>query len=447
MKQATSVTTSAELMAALAAGNTDIRIRGTVRSTEMVTLPPGVSLRGGALEGGGLRLTRDNTVADIAITVPDSATAITNDGAEPDLGTLTLRGVRTRGRVHLRADGMTRAGHIDIDGLYVESANLGVRARHPAGGGGPRQGAITVVNRQLDPDAALTARLCGLRVGNSRTPVQGCGVVVGGRYDGDGDGGKIWIDELSVDEVHIGGASPAPCGAVVEVGVLVQPGGYVGDLVITGPLVCYGTRQVGLCNLGAITRCVAMRSITASGREAVGIRNIGRIGTLALLGPLVTYGRDGHGADLRGNIARAALRSVTTFGAGAIGVRVSNSIGRLHIAEDLCTYGDRESPADAPATGLRIQRGGRVRNLDVRGRIASHGTASPAVEIGGELGPARVAGGVFAFGAGADAVCVQGVRVLDLDDVAITAHRGRELRLVPVPRRPPSVPHVNHIAG
>lgn len=433
-------------MSALAAGRLDIRITGTVRSLAAVTLPPGVRLRGGALEGGGLRLTRDNTVADIRVTVTESGTAITNDCAETDLGILTLHSVRTIGRVLLRADGVVRAGHIDIDDLHVETANPGGRAGHPAGSGGARYGAITVVNRQRDPAAALSARLRRLRVGSSRAPVQGCGVVVGGRHDG--DGGKLWVQEMSIDEAHIGGETSAPRGWLVEAAVLVQPGGHVGDLVIGGSLACYGPHQVGLYNRGSITRCFAFQSITASGRGGVGVRNLGRIGTLAVVGPLITYGRDGHGVDLRGGgIATAAFRSVTTYGCGAVGVLVANSVGRLHIAEDVRTYGDLGSDGGEPATGLSIQRAGRIGTLDVTGRIISHGADSPALEVSGALGATRIAGGVMAYGPRADGIRVHGVRVLDLDDVVVGSDSGRALRLVPIPRRPPCVPRADRLAG
>ncbi|MFE3189400.1 hypothetical protein ACFXHA_10355 [Nocardia sp. NPDC059240] len=437
MNEPTIVTTCAELMSALAAGETDIRIAGTVRTIGAVTLPPGVHLRGGALEGGGLRLTRDNTVTDLLVTAPETGIAISNDCAESDLGTLTLRAVRTRGRVLLRADGMVRTGDIEIDGLHVEAANLGGRAGHPAGSaGGARQGAITVVNRQLDPGTALSARLRGLRVGSSRTPVQGCGIVVGGRHDG--DGGKLWVHELSIDEVHIGGDTSATRGWLVQAAVLVQPGGYVGDLVVGGPLACYGPRQIALYNRGSITRCLALQSITASGVGGIGVRSLGRIGMLAVLGPLVTYGRDGHGVDLRGGgVGTAAFRSVTTYGAGAIGVSVANTVCRLRIAEDVRTYGDLACEAGVAAAGLSIRRAGRVSTLDVVGSIESHGAGSPALEVGGVLGATRVARGVAAHGVDADAVRVHGVRVLDLEDVVISSTGGQALRLIPIPRRPP----------
>ncbi|GAB2520675.1 hypothetical protein [Nocardia heshunensis] len=271
-------------------------------------------------------------------------------------------------------------------------------------------------------------------------------MVVGGRHDG--DGGKLWVRELSIDEVHIGGDTSAARGWLVQAGILVQPGGHIGDLVVGGPLVCYGPRQIALYNRGSITRCLALRSITASGVGGVAVRSLEHIGMLAVLGPLVTYGRDGHGVDLRGGgIGTAAFRSVTTYGAGAIGVSVANTVRRLRIAEDVRTYGDFGCRTGEPATGVSIRSAGRVVSLQVSGCLASHGTGSPALEVGGVLGATRIGGGVVAHGADADAVRVHGVRALDLEDVVITATGGRALRLVPIPRRPPCIPGPDRIAG
>jgi hypothetical protein len=54
-------TTPVELQEALQSGATDIEVRGELTGMPMVTLPPGVRLRGGTLRFGakGVRLTRD----------------------------------------------------------------------------------------------------------------------------------------------------------------------------------------------------------------------------------------------------------------------------------------------------------------------------------------------------------------------------------------------------
>ena len=70
-------TTPADLQEALQSGATDIEVRGELTGMPMVTLPPGVRLRGGTLWFGakGVRLTRDNVLEDVTVvTEPDEAT-------------------------------------------------------------------------------------------------------------------------------------------------------------------------------------------------------------------------------------------------------------------------------------------------------------------------------------------------------------------------------------
>jgi hypothetical protein len=102
---AVKVSSAAELLDALAVAD-DIEIDGLVTGMPMISLRPGVTLRGGTLRFGakGLRLSSDNRLEDVTILVPDHEVAIGNDTAVSDLGRLTLRNVRTRGQVLLLAD-------------------------------------------------------------------------------------------------------------------------------------------------------------------------------------------------------------------------------------------------------------------------------------------------------------------------------------------------------
>lgn len=98
-------TSVSELQEALSSSETAIEIRGDLTGMPMVTLKPGVTLRGGTLRFGakGVRLTRDNLLDGVTvITAPDEA-AILNDTSVADLGTLTLRNVRATGQVLLVA--------------------------------------------------------------------------------------------------------------------------------------------------------------------------------------------------------------------------------------------------------------------------------------------------------------------------------------------------------
>jgi hypothetical protein len=172
------VTSSAELLDALATAD-DIEVDGSLTGMPMITLRPGVTLRGGTLRFGakGVRLTSDNLLQDVTVLVPDWEEAISNDTATGDLGRLTLRNVRTRGQVLLLADGAVRCGHVEVDGLVVASADLRGRPERPHGFGvDAMQGAFTLWNRQSDPAVRITANLKGISAGSAETPVRGSGV-------------------------------------------------------------------------------------------------------------------------------------------------------------------------------------------------------------------------------------------------------------------------------
>jgi hypothetical protein len=123
------VESAAELVEALQSGVGEIEVRGM----PMITLPPGVRLRGGTLKFGakGLRLTSDNEVEGVTVLTADHEVAILNDTTVADLVTLTLRDVRTRGQVLLLADDAVRAGHVLVEGLNVERADVRGRVERP----------------------------------------------------------------------------------------------------------------------------------------------------------------------------------------------------------------------------------------------------------------------------------------------------------------------------
>jgi hypothetical protein len=68
----TRVSTAAELADAVAQRVPAIEVGGVVRGMPMVTLAPGVRLRGGTLEFGarGVRLTTDNLLEEVTIRCP-----------------------------------------------------------------------------------------------------------------------------------------------------------------------------------------------------------------------------------------------------------------------------------------------------------------------------------------------------------------------------------------
>lgn len=163
------VSTEAEVAAVVQAGTPAIEVYGMLRGMPMLTLGPGVHLRGGVLEFGakGIRLTHDNTVEDITIRTPDHEVAILNDTSVANLGVLSLRGVRTTGQVLLVARDAVWAGHVAVDGLTVESGDLRGRAERPHGFGvDALHGAFTLWNLQPDPAVIVTDELLDIAAGS-----------------------------------------------------------------------------------------------------------------------------------------------------------------------------------------------------------------------------------------------------------------------------------------
>ena len=206
-------TTPVELQEALQSGATDIEVRGELTGMPMVTLPPGVRLRGGTLRFGakGVRLTRDNVLEDVTVVTEPDEVAILNDTTVADLGTLTLRNVSAVGQVLLVAADSVRGGHVQVERLTISRADVRGRVDRPRGFGVEAlQGAFTLWNRQSDPGAALTAELLDIAAGTRESPVRGSGVFVGGHgnWDGAADGGTVRVSMLRTGEIHTHGAIP-----------------------------------------------------------------------------------------------------------------------------------------------------------------------------------------------------------------------------------------------
>ena len=65
---------------------------------------------------------------------PTSQTGL-NDTSVADIGTLTLRNVRAAGQVLLLAEDAVRSGHVHIEGLQIDRADVRGRSRRPHGFG------------------------------------------------------------------------------------------------------------------------------------------------------------------------------------------------------------------------------------------------------------------------------------------------------------------------
>ena len=439
MPSTTTVSSSAELTEALASGATDIHIEGTITGSPMITLPPGVNLRGdGTLKFGakGVRLTSNNVVDGVTVLTEDDEVAILNDTGVRDLGTLTLRNVRTTGQVLLVAEDKVRSGHVQIENLHIESAEVRGRSRRPWGFGVEAlQGALTVWNLQSDPDVIVTAELLDISVGTERTPIRGSGILVGGRGDSAGavGGGILKVSRLRTGEIHTNGGIPEATPDLISSGVFVISGGIVEEVINTGPISTYGQNDMVLDNWGDVSTWTATAPLTSYGPSGVGFVNFGNIDRLVVRGSIETNGRGARGFNLyEGSLREASFASIATAGDGSVGIQISKPLDKLAVTGDVATSGGeglslvKGVQVVLKAVALSIKPGGEVGTISIGGQLRTSGDNVTTVEIGGGVERLDVAGGIRATGKGSDALHVKG-DVPGLEAIEISAVDGQEV--------------------
>lgn len=432
------VTTAAELADALASGAHEIEVRGTISGSPMITLAPGVVLRGGTLEFGakGVRLTRDNRLEDVSVLTADDEVAILNDTSVADLGTLTLANVTTRGQVLLVADDNVRAGRVVVDGLHVSSADVRGRARRPHGFGVEAlQGGLTIWNLQADPAVTISADLRGVSIGTRETPVRGSGVFVGGHGDwaGKGDGGVLTVTHLGTGEVHIDGGIPAGTPDLIAGGVFVISGAHAKQVETAGPVTTYGQNDMVLDNWGEVDTWTVTAPVTSHGPSGIGFVNFGDIDVLDVQAPITTTGRGARGFNLYdGSLREARFAAIQTTGDGSVGIQISKPLGTLTVSGDVTTSGGeglslvKGVQVPLKAIALSVKPGGRVDRIDIGGRLATSGDHVVTLEVEGSVAALTVAGGIQATGRGADAARISGGGA-DVSGITIEAADGERL--------------------
>ena len=440
MGGSTVVASAGELMEALNSGAGEIEVRGTLSGMPMITLPPGVRLRGGTLKFGakGLRLTSDNEVEGVTVLTADHEVAILNDTSATDLGTLTLRDVRTTGQVLLLADDAVRAGHVLVEGLQVDRADVRGRVERPgAFGVEALQGAFTLWNRQPDPDVVITAELRDIAAGSVDAPIRGSGVFVGGHRVADVTGGTVRVSLLRTGEIHTDGGIPPGTPDLISGGVFVISGAMVEEVVNSGAVTTNGQNDMVLDNWGAVTNWTASAPVTSHGPSGIGFVNFGEIDRLDVQAPIETFGTGARGFNLYdGSLRHASFESIATHGDGSVGVQVSKPLPILEISGDLSTEGGEGQSlvkgvqVVLKAIALSIKPGADVETITVGGQARTSGDNVITVEIDGNVGHVEIAGGVVAEGNDSDAVHTRGM-VPGLTDVSIKTAKGQDIVQIP----------------
>jgi hypothetical protein len=434
----TVVTNAQELAEALSSGTREIEVQGTITGSPMITLPPGATLRGGTLQFGakGVRLTRDNTLDGVTVLTEPDEVAVLNDTSVEDFGRLTLRNVTTRGQVCLMAQDAVRAGHVQIESLTIEAADVRGRALRPHGFGVEAlQGALTIWNRLPDPVVTITAEVLDVVVGSGEQPVHGSGVFLGGHGDwlGKADGGVLSVGELRTGEIHTDGRIPPGTPDLISGGVFVISGASVDSVVNAGSVTTYGQNDMVLDNWGMVRRWTAQAPVTSHGPSGIGFVNFGDIDVLDVKDSIRTTGMGARGFNLYdGSLREARFASVETTGDGSVGIQVSKPLGSLSVAGDVITSGGEgmslvkgvQMPLKAIA--LSIKPGAEVDSITIGGRLATTGDNVATLEIEGTVGKLEVGGGISAAGKGSDAVWL-GPTAPDLEGPDITVADGETI--------------------
>jgi hypothetical protein len=427
---------AAELVEALQSDVGEIEVRGTLSGMPMITLAPGVRLRGGTLRFGakGLRLTSDNEVEGVTVLTADEEVAILNDTSATDLGTLTLRDVRTSGQVLLLADDSVRAGHVLVDGLKVDRADVRGRVERPgAFGVEALQGAFTLWNRQPDPDVVVTAELRDIAAGSVDAPIRGSGVFVGGHRVSGVTGGTVRVSSLRTGEIHSDGGIAPGTPDLISGGVFVISGAVVEEVVNSGPVTTNGQNDMVLDNWGEVTNWTATAPVTSHGPSGIGFVNFGEIDRLDVQAAIETFGTGARGFNLYdGSLRHASFGSIATHGDGSVGVQVSKPLPILEISGDLTTEGGEGQSlvkgvqVSLKAIALSIKPGAEVGSISVGGQVRTAGDNVITVEIDGDVGEIAIAGGVVTTGNNSDAIDTRD-NVPGLDKVSIDTANGQDI--------------------
>jgi hypothetical protein len=324
MEQNTRIVTSAEdLQDAVIRGAAHITVKGEIRGMPMLALQPGQTLTGGTLHFGarGVQLSRDNTLSDITIFTSEMERAILNDPSVTDLGTLALHNVRTIGQVALFIGGATLRGHVQVENLHIERADVRGRAKRPhAYGVDAMQGAFTLWNTHTN-DVTITAELLNISAGSVESPVRGSGVFVGGQGNPDGQpqGGRVQVTRLTTGEIHADGGIAKNTPDLISGGVFVIYGAWAERVENIGAVTTYGPNDMVLDNWGSVREWLARAPIVSRGASGIGFVQFGDINSLR----------------------EALFHSITTHADGGVGIQISRDLPRLSVRGDVTTQGGK----------------------------------------------------------------------------------------------------------
>ncbi|GLF96958.1 hypothetical protein [Streptomyces yaizuensis] len=385
-----------------------VGVEGRLTGVPGFTLPPGAALVGAGpgaalvFDGGdGLRLSRDNRVAELRLETAPAARAIHNDTSVDGLGTLELEQVSTLGRVELLARDAIGSGHVRIDGLDIEAADAREATPRPRGFNVEvLQGAFTLYNQQPDPDTLITCDLVGIGVGREGAPVRGGGIFVSGTVDG----GRVEGRRLHTETVHSDGGIPAGTPGRITGGVFVVYAA-IREVVNEGPVTTYGVNDMVLDLWGEVESWTARGPVTSHGPSGIGFVSFGVIRRLTVAAPIETFGVGARGFNIYdGTVDTAEFDRIVTHADAAVGIQISKPFGTLTVHRGIETHGGvgeslvKGELMRLAASALSLKEGSRALRIRIDGGITVRGAGVPAVEILGSVDVLDISGPVRALG-------------------------------------------------
>jgi hypothetical protein len=345
----------------------------------VLTFSPGVD---------GVRISSDNSIQCVDLRVSPDKRAIFNDYSSPTLGRVSLISVSTVGRVQILARDNVRAGHVEIDGLDILSADSRSEIERPHEYGvHVIQGVFTLWNMQTDADVTISANLLNISAGRFGSPVLGGGIFVSGAGD---NGGRVNVQHLSTGGIYIDGRIALGTPDQITGGVFTVHGAYVDVVTNDGPVVTYGANDMALDNWGIVDRWIAQEKIMTLGPSGIGFVNFGKIGELKVEAPIETFGPGARGFNVyTGTVHRAEFDRIVTHADGAVGAQIAQRIGELIIRRGIETFGGtgpslvKGAVTNLSAIALSIKEEGSVQRIKIQGGLKTHGKGiSPLEQLG-----------------------------------------------------------------
>jgi hypothetical protein len=387
------VTSSEELLAAMAAGTKLIEVSGILRDLPSLRLASGQSLAGDGdgctllfADGeDGIELTANNTVIGLKLVTQLTLRALFIDRNVHELGRIELAQLQIIGNVRLLVHG--RSGHIEGQEIHIAQADARNFEERPAGFGVEVVPAVfTIWNMCSEPSGFITADLAGISAGSAGAPVRGSGVFVAGLPGG----GRALVRLLETGEIHCDGGIPDGTPGRIAGGVFVVRGAWVDQVRNRGAVTTYGANDMVLDNWGTVETWQADAKVTSYGPSAIGFVNFGTIGSLRVDGVIETFGLGARGFNVyAGTVRAAAFERVITHADGAVGVQISQPIGRFSVRRGIETFGGIGASLvkgvikQLPAIALSIKPGGSAREITIGGGLFAHGDGIEALEMYG----------------------------------------------------------------